>query len=92
MNERILVGSRTVNELRARFVGKYIVAERELSYDEYVKMAGPVGWRTSWHPGFALGAAGLIIDFVVQNGVIVARDDEGWEWRIWPLTTIKVID
>lgn len=92
MNERILVGSRTINELRARFVGRYVVTEREISHDEYARMAGPVGWTTHWSPGFSIGTAGLIIDFDVQNGMIVARDDDGWEWQICPLTTIKVID
>ena len=93
MGERIRIGSRTVNELRARFVGKHIIAERELTYEEYLRMTGPFGWTTSWHPGFKLGAAGYIVDFITSDsGYIYARDDEGWEWRIWPQTTIEAVD
>jgi len=89
MSKQIIVGSRTVNELRARFVGKYVITRRELSHSEYVKMAGSIGWHTPWYPGFGISSAGVIIDFVENDKKIFARDDEGWEWRIWPVSMIE---
>lgn len=91
--ERLLVGSRTINELRHRFVGKNVRTSRIMTNSEFEEYVGSA--HIGWHPGFDHGGEGIVVDFIEASigyrTVIMIRVDWGYEWMIDALTTIQVV-
>lgn len=88
--EKILVGSRTINELRHRFVGKTVRTSRILDRDEYDRQIGDAFWCGQF---FDFGGEGFV-EFIehFDGGNFILAVDYGMQWPIDPLTTIQVID
>jgi hypothetical protein len=88
--EKILVGSRTINELRYRFLGKMVRTSRILDKDEYDQWIGDAFWCGQL---FDFGGEGFV-EFIEQFGgdSFILAVDYGMQWPIDPLTTIEVID
>lgn len=91
--ERLLVGSRTVNELRYRFIGKTVRTSRILDQFEYECWIGDAfGIFVDWNDGFDFGGEGVVIDFKQYDGIKVLQVDYGMQWLIDELTTIQVVN
>lgn len=91
--EPLLVGSRTVNELRCRFVGKTVRTSRILNVQEYnIWIGDAFGCFVNWDNGFDFGGEGVVVDVKRYDDIKVLQVDYGMQWPIDELTTIQVID
>lgn len=88
--EPLLVGSRTVNELRHRFIGKTVRTSRVLSRREYATWVSDALGR--WNDGYDFGGEGVVVFIEQFSGIMVLGVDYGMQWPIDSLTTIQVVN